>query len=86
MINFIDVSRKNITLAVGLFSLLIFLWVVMFAIPGLFVSLFDTGLGNLILIAFIVLAGLYNVGLAVGLSVIFLILWRFSHMSTGYFN
>jgi hypothetical protein len=83
--SFIDVSRKNINLAVGLITLLIFLWVVMFAVPSLFVSLFDTGLGNLILIVFIVLAGLYNTGLALGLAVIFMILWRFSHMSTGYF-
>lgn len=84
--SFMDVSRKNINLAVGLITLLIFLWVVMFAVPSLFVSLFDTGLGNLILIIFIVLAGLYNVGLAVGLAVIFMILWRFSHMSVGYFT
>jgi hypothetical protein len=83
--SFMDVSRKSINLAVGLITLLIFLWVVMFAVPGLFVSLFDTGLGNLVLIIFIILAGLYNVGLAVGLAVIFMILWRFSHMSVGYF-
>jgi hypothetical protein len=83
--SFIDVSRKNMNLAVGLITLLIFLWVIMFAVPSLFVSLFDTGLGNLILIIFIVLAGLYNVNLGVGLAVIFMILWRFSHMSVGYF-
>lgn len=84
--SFLDVSRKNINLAVGLITLLIFLWVIMFAVPSLFVSLFDTALGNLILIVFIGLAGLYNVGLALGLSIIFVILWRFSHMSTGYFH
>jgi hypothetical protein len=53
----------------------------MFAIPNLFVSLFDTVLGNLILIAFIFLASMYSINLALGLSVVFLILWRFSHMS-----
>jgi hypothetical protein len=76
-----ETSRKSINLAVGLITLLIFLWVIMFAVPGLFVSLFNTVLGNLILIVFIVLSGLYNVGLAVGLAIIFIILWRFSHMS-----
>lgn len=75
-------SRKNLNLVVGLISLLIVLWVVMFAVPGLFVSLFDTGLGNMILIAFLFLAGMYNMNLAVGLSVVFIILWRFSHMSS----
>lgn len=35
-------SQKNLNLLVGLFSLLFVLWVIMFAIPSLFVSLFDT--------------------------------------------
>lgn len=79
----LDISRKNLNLAVGLFSLLVFLWVIMFAIPSLFVTLFDTILGNLILIIIIVMAGLYNKGLSFGLFVIFMILWRFSHMSSS---
>jgi len=78
-------SRKNLNLVVGLITLLIVLWVVMFAVPSLFVNLFDTGLGNLILIAFIFLAAMYNVNLAVGLAVVFLILYRFSHMSVDTF-
>ncbi len=77
-------SRKNINLVVGLLSLLILLWLVMFAIPSLFVNLFDTNLGNLILLAFIILAGMYNVTLAVGLGIVFMILYRFSHMSTTF--
>ena len=75
-------SKKNLNLVVGLITLLVVLWVVMFAIPGLFVSLFDTFLGNLILIAFLFLAGMYNMNLAVGLGIVFIILWRFSHMSS----
>jgi hypothetical protein len=78
-------SRKNINLVVGLLTLLLGLWVIMFAIPGLFVNLFDTGLGNLILIAFIFLAAMYNTNLAVGLSIVFLVLYRFSHMSVNTF-
>lgn len=73
-------SRKNLNLVVGLITLLIFLWIVMFAVPGLFVSLFDTTLGNLILIAFIFLAAMYNMNLSVGLAIVFIVLWRFSHM------
>ncbi len=76
-------SQKNLNLAVGLFTLLVVLWVIMFAVPSLFVNLFDTGLGNLVLLAFILLAFMYNTNLAVGLSIIFIILWRFSHMSEG---
>ena len=78
-------SRKNLNLVVGLITLLIFLWVVMFAIPSLFVNLFDTGLGNLILIAFIFLAAMYNINLAVGLSIVFIVLYRFSHMNIDTF-
>lgn len=74
-------SRKNINLVVGLITLLIILWIVLFAVPGLFISLFDTGLGNLILIAFIVLATMYDMNMGIGLAVVFIILWRFSHMS-----
>jgi len=74
-------SKKNLNLVVGLISLLVVLWIVMFAVPSLFVNLFDTGLGNLVLIAFILLAAMYNTNLAVGLSIVFIILWRFSHMS-----
>lgn len=74
-------SAKNLNLVVGLITLLIFLWIIIFAVPGLFVSLFDSGLGNLILIAFIFFAAMYNINLAVGLAIVFIILWRFSHMS-----
>lgn len=77
-------SRKNLNFAVGLLTLLVFLWVVMFAIPGLFVYLFDTLLGNAILLLFLALAFMYNIGLSVGLAIVFMVLWRFSHMSVSY--
>jgi hypothetical protein len=79
-------SRKNMNLIVGLLSLLIFLWLVSYAIPSLFVYLFETGLGNLILLGFIVLAGLFNMNLGVGLAVVFFILYRFAHMGKGLFE
>jgi hypothetical protein len=78
-------SKKNLNLVVGLITVLIILWIVMFAVPSLFVSLFDTVLGNLILIAFIFLAAMYNTNLAVGLAIVFMVLWRFSHMSVETF-
>jgi len=53
----------------------------MYAVPSLFVYMFDTILGNLILVAFIVLAGMYNMNMGIGLAIVFLVLWRFSHMS-----
>jgi len=77
-------STKNLNLVVGLITLLIMLWLVMFVVPGLFVNLFDTLLGNLILIGFIIMAGLYNMNLGVGLAIVFIVLFRFSHMSPAY--
>ncbi len=81
--NFFGQKNINVNLIVGLISLLVVLWLVMFTIPGIFVSLFDTLLGNLILIIFIVLAGMNNIMLGVGLAAIFIILFRFSHMSAS---
>ena len=74
-------SKKNLNLVVGLITLLVVLWVVMFAVPSLFVNLFDTFLGNLILVAFIILALMYDMNLGVGLSIVIIILYRFSHLS-----
>jgi hypothetical protein len=76
-------SMKNANLVVGLISLLIVLWLIMFAIPSLFVSLFNTALGNFILLGFIILTGMYNTTLAFGLALVLFLLFRFSHMSVS---
>jgi len=78
-------SRKNLNLVIGLFTLLIVLWIVMFAVPSLFVNLFDTILGHLILIAIIFLAAMYNINLSIGLAIVIIVLWRFSHMTIEQF-
>jgi hypothetical protein len=75
-------DSKNVNLVVGLISLLIVLWLIMFVIPSLFVSLFNTALGNFILLGLIILAGMYNTMLAFGLAIVFFLLFRFSHLST----
>jgi hypothetical protein len=77
-------SSKNLNLVVGLITLLIILWVIIFAIPSLFVNLFDTFLGNLILLVFIILTGIYNFNLGAGLAIVFIVLYRFSRMSSGF--
>ena len=76
-------SKKNMNLLVGLITILLVMWLVMFVAPSLFVYLFDTFLGNLILIIFIGLAAMYNVKLAVGLAAVFIILFRFAYMSVS---
>jgi len=73
-------SKKNIDFLVGIFTLLICVWLVLFFIPSLFVSLFNTILGNLILIVFIILLSMYNKNLSIGLTILLIILWRISHI------
>jgi len=73
-------SRKNLNLLVGLITLLITLWLVMYAIPSLFVNLFDTLLGKSILLGFIILSSMYNMNFGIGLAMVFIILYQFSHM------
>ena len=84
--SFSDSMKKNTNLVVGLISLLIVLWLIMFAIPSLFVSLFNTVLGNFILLGFIILAGMYDTKLALGLAAVFFLLFRFSHLSISMFS
>ena len=77
-------NKKNMNMAVGLLSLLVLLWLVMYFIPSIFVNLFDTTLGNFLLLVFVVLAGMRDMTMGVGLAVVLLVLYRFSRMSTMY--
>ena len=74
-------TKKNLDLLVGLITFLIAMWMILFVIPGLFASLFDTILGNIILIAFISLIAMHDKTLAFGIAVVFIILWRFAYMT-----
>jgi hypothetical protein len=79
-------SSKNMRLVAICLFMLVMLWAVMFAIPQLFVSLFDTLLGNLVLVGIIVFTGMFDAYIALGLAIVFMILFRFSHMkSVPYF-
>ena len=56
----------------------IILWCILYAIPGLFASLFTTFLGNIILLLSIILISLKNVKYGLGIIVILVILSRIS--------
>jgi hypothetical protein len=77
-------NKKNMNMFVGLLSLLILLWLVMYFIPSIFVNLFDTTLGNFLLLIVVVMAGMRDMTMGVGLAVVLLVLYRFSRMSTMY--
>ena len=74
-------SKKNVNLIVGLITLFLLLWIVMYAVPSLFISLFNTFLGNIILLGFVILCGIYAPKLGLGLAAVFIILYQISHLS-----
>ena len=67
------------SLFVGILTLLIAIWLIFYAIPELFASLFNTLIGNLILVFVIILTAMKNVVISLALAVFFLGLYNFSH-------
>ena len=67
------------SLFVGILTLLIGIWLTFYAIPELFASLFNTLLGNLILVFILILTAMKNIVVSLGLAVFFLGLYNFSH-------
>jgi hypothetical protein len=74
-------SKKNLDLLAKLFIFFIILWIIMFIIPSLFIFLFDSYLGNLILFGLIILFGIYNLRFSIGFAIIIIILYRFNYLS-----
>jgi hypothetical protein len=65
-------NDENKTMLIGLLSIFIFVWLVIYLIPSFFVSLFDTFLGRVILFLLVIVIGLnnYRYGLMLGLLLI----------------
>jgi hypothetical protein len=70
---------KNELILIGLISIFIFIWIILYAVPGLLSNLFNTILGNIILLVTIILVGIKNVPVAIGLIILFIVLFKFSH-------
>ena len=73
-------TEKNKTKVIGILTILILLWLILYLIPGLFVSLFNTFLGIMILIAVVVLVSLENYKYGILIGVILLVIYRFSYL------
>ena len=76
-------SKNNLHLVVGLVSILIVLWTIMYAVPSLFVGLFSTFLGNMILLGLILLIAMFNKKMAIGISILLVIIYQFAHMTAS---
>ena len=65
----------------GLLALLILIWFVLYFIPSIFTSLFNTLLGNIILLLSALLVTTYDVRCGIVTSLALIVLYRFSRLS-----
>jgi hypothetical protein len=77
-------NEDNKTLLIGLLSILIIFWIILYIIPGFLISLFNTFLGNIILLISLVLVSSQEPKYGIALAIIFIILYRFSHLKEGF--
>ena len=76
-----NINKKNLDLLAKLFIFFIILWIIMFIIPSLFIFLFDSYLGNLMLFGLIILFGIYDLRFSIGFAILIIILYRFNYLS-----
>jgi hypothetical protein len=74
-------NDQNEIRLIGLLTILIGIWLVFYFIPEIFVSLFNTFLGNMILVLSVLLVSVNNKIYGLLLGLVLLILYRFSQIS-----
>lgn len=79
-------TEDNKTKIIGLLSILIILWVILYFIPSIFALIFNTFLGNIILFIIVLLVTLNNIKYGIILGLIFIVLIRFASLSTSFSN
>jgi hypothetical protein len=67
---------KNELILIGLISIFILIWIILYAIPGLLSNLFNTILGKLILLLVVILISYKNIKYGILLFVILIIIYR----------
>lgn len=77
-------NEDNKTLLIGLLSILIIFWIILYLIPGFLISLFNTFLGNIILLISLVLVSSQQPKYGIALAITFIVLYRFSHLKEGF--
>jgi hypothetical protein len=73
-------TEENKTKTIGLLTILVLFLIVLYLIPDFFVSLFNTFLGNIILIITVILVYFYNYKYGISLGLLFIIIFRFSYL------
>jgi len=77
-------KQNNELLVIGLISILIAIWMILYLIPNIFVNLFNTLLGKSILILAIILISFKNLYYGMLLLFIFIIIYRFLILSQNF--
>lgn len=75
------INENNKTKIIGLLTILVALWLVLYLIPDILVSLFNTFLGNIILLIIVILQATINYKYGIIMALIFLIIKRFIYLS-----
>ena len=73
-----NVKIKHLNVITGFITILIALWAIFYTIPNLFITLFYTLLGNMVLLVAIILIGTFHPGLALVVAAIIVILYKIS--------
>ena len=79
-------NEENQKIIIGFLSILIFLWMILYVIPGIFSTLFNTLLGNLILLLGIILLGIKDIKYSLLALLLVIVLYRFSQLNNQSFN
>lgn len=74
-------SKDNELMIIGVVSILIVFWIILYLIPNIFVDLFNTILGKAILILILILISFKNLYHGIILLFIFVIIYRFLSLS-----
>jgi hypothetical protein len=75
------INEENKTKIIGVLTILILIWLILYFIPEIFTSLFNTILGNLILLTISILLLMYDLKYGIIASLIFIVIYRFSQLS-----
>ena len=75
-------KNDNELLVIGLLSILICIWLIVYLIPSIFVNIFNTFLGKIILILVLVLISFKNLSYGIILLLIFIVIYRILTLSS----
>lgn len=78
------INEDNKTMLIGLLSILVVLWIILYIIPEFLISLFTTVLGNLILLLSLILVSSQDIKYGITMAIILVILYRFLHLKEGF--